>query len=295
MRASDQQRKRRQMRLAVIRQLLPVLSLAGCVSARPPQPAAPTPSVPVPSPINTGPKTWSFNFTPGTVAYKISRSATIDDLDAGAKREISTNSSHESIELQAIGDTISFTAVVDTFSTTTQGAIGPAQVAQLPLQLAGFLVSDSLVFTDSLIQKCNPIATALVTDLHNLLVSFPDTLSIQMSWRDSTSLLGCQGSIGTQSHLTRSFKVIGESSYEGIPAVIVQRIDSIQATGEGAQQQHRMLLDARGIGSAVYYLDISSGRVLHLSSNQDLNLLITASGKLSHFRESAKQEFALVR
>lgn len=295
MRASNQQRKRRQMRLAVIRQLLPVLSLAGCVSARPPQPAVPTPSVPVPSPINTGPKTWSFSFTPGTVTYKISRSATIEDVDAGARREISTNFSHEAIGLQATGDTISFTAVVDTFSTTTQGAIGPAQVAQLPLQLSGHLAGDSLVITDSLAQKCNPVATALITDLHNLLVSFPDTLSIQMSWRDSTSLLGCQGSIGTQSHISRSYKVIGESIYEGIPVVMVQRTDSIQATGEGAQQQHRMLLEARGIGSAVYYLDINSGRVLHLSSSQDLNLIVTASGKSSHFRESAKQEFALVR
>jgi hypothetical protein len=294
MRASNQQRKRRQMRLAVIRQLLPILSLAGCVSARPPQPAAP-PSVPVPSPINTGPKTWSFSFTPGIVAYKISRSATIEDLDAGAKREISTNSSHESIGLQATGDTISFTAAVDTFSTTTQGAIGPAQAAQLPLQLSGLLIGDSIVITDSLAQKCNPVATALITDLHNLLATFPDTLSIQMSWRDSTSLLGCQGSIGTQSHITRSYKVIGESIYEGISVVMVQRTDTIQATGEGAQQQHRILLDARGIGSAVYYLDINSGRVLHLSSSQDLNLVVTASGKSSHFRESAKQEFALVR
>lgn len=295
MRASDQHRKRRQMRLAVFRQLLIVLSLAGCVSARPPQPAPPTPSVPVPSPINTGPKTWSFGFVPGTVTYKISRSATIEDLDAGAKREISTNSSHESIGLQAIGDTISVTAVVDTFSTTTQGAIGPAQLAQLPLQLSGSLVGDSLVITEGLAQKCDPVATALITDLHNLLANFPDTLSIQMSWRDSTSLLGCQGSIGTQSHVTRSYKVIGESIYEGTSVVMVQRTDSIQATGEGAQQQHRILLDAHGNGSAIYYLEINSGRVLHLSTSQDLNLVVTASGKSSHFRESAKQEFALVR
>jgi hypothetical protein len=260
-----------------------MLFLAGCVSARPPQPIGPTPSVPVPSPINTGPKTWSFSFTPGTVAYKISRSAAIQDLGAGAKQEISTNSSHELLGLQAIGDTIGFTAVVDAFSTTTQGAIGPAQTTQLPLQLSGFLIGDSLVITDSLTQKCDPVASALITDLHNLLVTFPDTLSIQSSWRDSTSLSGCQGSIGTQSHVTHS------------SAIVVQRTDSIQATGEGAQQQHRMLLDARGTGSAIYYLDINSGRVLHLSSSQDLNLVITASGKSSQFRESAKQEFALVR
>lgn len=287
------------MRRVTYRHFLLAFCLAGCVSPRPPQQPAEPVLVPlppsVPESLRTTPRSWSFSFTPGTVAYRISRTAAIEDLDPEARRETSTNSSHESITLQVIGDTISFTAVVDSFSTTTQGAISAAPTTQLPLRLSGFLIDDSLTIADSVAQKCNPVTTALITDLHNLLPRFPTTLSTASTWKDSTSLLGCQGSISTQSHVTRWYKVIGESTYESVPVVVIQRTDTIRATGEGAQQQHQMLLDASGVGNAVYYVDTRNGRVLHLSSSQDLSLTVTASGKTNHFRQNAKQKFALMR
>jgi hypothetical protein len=198
--------------------------------------------------------------------------------------------------VQSAGDTINFSAAVDTFSTTTQGSIGSAQQAQLPLQLSGLFIEDSLIIsTDSLTDKCSPVATALTTDLRNLLLRFPDTLSPGSSWRDSTSMTGCQGAIPTRSKIVHNFKVMGMSTYEGSSVLIVQRSDTISAEGEGAQQQHRLVLNASGIGSATYYLDIATGRVLHLTASQDLDLTITASGKNRRFRQSAKQDFALVR
>jgi len=83
--------------------------------------------------------------------------------------------------------------------------------------------------------------------------------------------------------------------YEGTRAVTVQRNDTVQAEGEGAQQRHRLTLIANGTGSAVYHLDTATGRIMHLSVDQDLSLSITASGKTSHFQQTTKQEFVLVR
>ena len=54
-------------------------------------------------------------------------------------------------------------------------------------------------------------------------------LSTAVTWRDSTNWTGCQGSIPTNSRLSRSFRVIGESTYEAIPVLVVQRLDTIQA------------------------------------------------------------------
>ena len=88
---------------------------------------------------------------------------------------------------------------------------------------------------------------------------------------------------------------MGMSAYEGLPALVVQRTDTISAEGDGAQQQHRLVLNASGTGSATYYLDTSTGRVLHLTANQDSNLTVTTSGRTRQFRQSAKQEFGLVR
>jgi hypothetical protein len=80
-----------------------------------------------------------------------------------------------------------------------------------------------------------------------------------------------------------------------MPVLVIQRADFIQAEGEGAQQQHRLLLTAVGTGNATYYVDIGTGHVVHLTVNQDIDLTVTASGRANHFRQNARQEFTLVR
>jgi hypothetical protein len=80
-----------------------------------------------------------------------------------------------------------------------------------------------------------------------------------------------------------------------MPVLVVQRADTIHAEGEGAQQQHRMVVTADGAGSATYYLDTRAGHVIHLTVDQNFDLMVTASGRASHFRQTAKQDFTLVR
>ena len=286
------------VRLQLAHRLLIPVSVIGCVSTQPKPTGIPTPTPSaVPSPIPGGPSSWTFSLTPGTAAYRISRSATIEAVsDSAGRKEVSTNTTYESITLLSAGDTISFSAVADTFSTITQGLAGSAQTGQAPSHVSGSLIGDSLVVSrDSLAEGCNPIASALVTDIHNLIPRFPPSLSPAQAWMDSTHLAGCQGSIPTRSRLLRYFKVIGLSTYENVSVLVVQRNDSISAEGEGAQQQHRIQLNASGTGGGIYYLDINTGRILHLTVSQELNLTIAASGRVNHFRQSAKQDFALVR
>jgi hypothetical protein len=273
--------------------------LIGCTTSTVPPSTQPAPSPALPSPISIpeagGP--WTFIYTPGPVSYKVSRSATIESQsDSGAHREISTNATYESLVLTEGGDTTHFMAVVDTFSTTTQGSIGVVQTVQLPIQLAGLFTADSLINTfDSATTRCNPVGSALATDIRNLLVRFPPQLTRGSSWRDSVELNGCQGNIPTTAHTTRSYLVLGETSYQRSAVLMVQRTDTILAHGEGAQQQHRVVLDASGSGTAIYYLNLTDGQIMHLTTGQELNLTITASGKINLFRQSSKQDFNLVR
>lgn len=257
----------------------------------------PSPSLPNSVPVVSTQRFWTFNYAPGAIAYQISRSAAIESQsDSGSHREISTNATRELLTLELVGDTIRFTAVVDTFSTTAQGAIGNAQSVQVPVRLSGSFVGDSLIMSiDSVTEKCNPVSSALSGDLHNLLVRFPDPLSQGSGWRDSVELTACQGMIPTTANITRSYIVSGEIEYQGEPVLVVQRTDSILAHGEGAQQQHRVILDAGGTGSAVYYLSPKDGRVVRLSTGQNLDLAITTSGRIHRFKQSSKQDFSFVR
>ena len=283
--------------LSFARWLLIPLGMIGCVSTQPKPTGTPLPVPSIPSPVAGEPSSWIFSFAPGTVAYRVSRSATVESVsDSASRKEVSTNTTHESITLLLAGDTISFLAAADTFSTTTQGVASSTQTEQLPSHISGALVGDSLlVSSDSLAKGCNPIATVLLTDVHNLVPRFPASLSVAQTWMDSTSLSGCQGSIPTRSHLSRNFRVMGLSTYENVSVLVVQRNDRITAQGEGAQQQHRLQLDASGTGGGIYYLDVNTGHILHLTVSQDLSLTITASGKASHFRQSTKQDFELAR
>lgn len=278
--------------------LLAYLS-AACTASTVPQPGQPVPlpSLPNPAPIPSAVGSWTFNYSPGAVAYQISRTARIESQsDSGSHQEVSTNTTHELLTLELAGDTIHFTAIIDTSLTTTQGTIGPVQSVPLPVQLSGSFVGDSLMISgDSIVEKCNPVSSVLSADLHNLLVRFPVQLSQGSSWGDSVYLTACQGMIPTTAHIVRSYIVSGETAYQGEPVLLIQRADSIHAHGEGAQQQHRVTLDAIGTGNAIYYVTPKDGHVIHVNTGQDLDLAITASGKIHRFKQSSKQEFNFVR
>jgi hypothetical protein len=271
--------------------------MIGCSSVRTSPPGAPTSELPPAPTVNPSPTgSWTFNYTPGALRYQVSRSAAIDSQsDSGSSREISTNITRELITLTSAGDSgIGFAAVIDTFSSTTQGRIGPVQPIQLPMELTGIFSDSGLSITDDgSSNKCNPAGSAIASDLHNLLIKFPAPLSQGLVWRDSVSTTGCQAAIPTTSRALRSYVVSGEAVYEGQPVLIVQRADSIQAQGEGAQQQHPLRLDARGTGSAIYYLDTKDGRVVRLTAGQELILTITTAGRAHQFRQSSKQDFRL--
>jgi hypothetical protein len=134
----------------------------------------------------------------------------------------------------------------------------------------------------------------LATDLHNLLIAFPEQLSTGVSWKDSADVRGCQAGVPTSAHTNRSYVVSGAAFYEGRPVLVILRTDTTRAKGEGGLQQHRVSIDATGTGTGLYYLDTGTGRVVRLTVDQILDLGITASARRSHFRQNSKQEFQIV-
>ena len=270
--------------------------LVGCTSARTPSPGLPIPTPPIS--VQPAATSWTFDYAPGPMQYQISRSAAIESQSGSdSGREISTNGTHELVTLVPAGDSgISFSAVVDVFSSTTQGLIGPVQPVQVPVELSGIFAGNSLTIkTNSTNDRCSPVSSALLSDLHNLLTHFPARLTQGFTWRDSVTTPGCQAGIPTTSRLLRSYVVSGEATYEGRPVLLVQRSDTVQAHGDGAQQQHPVKLDADGTGSAIYYLDTKDGRVIRLTANHELTITIIASNKPHRFKQSSAQDFRLVR
>jgi len=281
------------MKRSAARSTLILLATVSCTTARGPAgPASPSPvpSQPAASVSDNGP--WTFTYTSDTLRLQISRSGAIEArTDSGTHREISTNNSHEVLVVTVNADTIRYTAMVDSFSTASQGLIGNAQPVNLPVQVSGTLDSMAVTVDSTIPPTCDPVQSNLETDVRNVMIAFPRELSPGLTWRDSTIRVGCYGTIPLRAIVVRSFSVLGRTSFNGRTGVAIQRVDSITAEGAGRQLQHQLFVEAHGSGTANYVLSPEIGRLLHLTTTQNLDFAIRASGRTNRFREVAKEEF----
>ena len=278
------------------RSILILLATASCTSTRLPGPISPSPAPPHPAVrvSDTGP--WTFSYVSDTIGLQISRTAAVESqTDSGPHREISTNNTYEVIAITVNADTIRYTVRVDSSSTASQGLIGNAPPANLPVQISGVIDSVAAAVDSAITPTCDPIQSNLETDIRNVLISFPRPLAPGLTWRDSTIRIGCYGTVPLRATVIRRFLVVGKTSFDGLPAIAVQRVDSITAQGAGRQQQHQLVIETRGTGAATYMLNPEVGRLLHLTMSQDLDFSIRASGRISRFHETGKQEFSPVR
>ena len=274
------------------------LVVACAPAIRVPGPPTPIPAIPEQEeeqpPSNMS---WSFAYRAGVSSYRVTREASIENqTDSGTTSEATSNVTHELLSLERIGDTIQFVIAADTFATTAHNPARVVQTPMVPARLTGSWVNDSLkLVADTVSGSCSPVQSALASDLHNLLTVFPTQLTRGMTWSDSVRITGCQGMIPTVAQISRVYTVSGDTLYEGSSLVVVQRRDSIEADGEGAQQQHQLHLAAAGTGTALYYLDPATGRVTRLTTTQEIGMTVTASGKSHRFKQNLKQEFVVAR
>jgi hypothetical protein len=275
------------------------LSLS-CASAHGPStpapkslPSAPSeiPATPLPDSASRGP--WTFVYTPGRMAYIVKRSTIvqqIDSQDTASKSTTLTNTTREVLTFEPESDSIRITATVDSFTSLPSD---PSIQPDLHLQLSALLVSKALSIDTSDTAACNPIKSALMSDVRNLVVPFPDFLTLGFTWKDSANVEGCQAGIPTLSQVTRFFTVRGEAPIQGRVSLEVVRSDTVRLKGEGGLQRHRLSIQAYGTGSGVYYLDVRTGQLLRLDVSQTVTIDVVTLATKSQFRQKLEQEFLL--
>ena len=243
---------------------------------------------------------WEFRYLQQTIGYRVTRNATINALsDSTPGQVLSTNLTHETLVLAPFGsDTTSIrvTATVDSFATTSQGRTATTPPVISPFEVNAVFSSTSGVTVTPPADDgmCNAAMSVVTTDLYNLLTNFPDSLRTGAQWTDTVTVRGCQAGIPITSESVRTFNVIGQVTRDGKPVILVERSDTVNAGGQGMQQQHQISVEAAGHAHAQYYLDAPGGRVIYLNVDQILQMVIKAEGKQSIFRQSLKQEFATV-
>jgi hypothetical protein len=274
---------------------LAILSSACAPSVRrPPAELPPLPRLPDTPTPSAGP--WRFNHAAGTRAYRISRNASIEGTaDSVSRREIVSNFTHETITLEPGEERTTFRAVVDSFAVLSEGLVGPPQQVVVPVELIGSIGNDGLRIEETSSGRCNAVTAIAVTDLHNLLTQFPSSLAKNTTWKDSVTTSGCYAGIQTTVATKRTFTVTGEIDFSGRRLLLIQRLDSISALGDGAYNQHRMKVESTGTGSARYYLDTGSGEVAQMTTSHLSRITVTTSGRMRSFTQTTNQDLVRVR
>jgi hypothetical protein len=223
--------------------------------AQPTLPPAPTAPAPPTRVARGGP--WSFTYAPGTYTYTIITDAVIAPmLDTVQKRQIPESSQKTTITLSATGDL----QVVDPVP-------GPTA-------------------------SCDSSAT-LITRAQELIPKLPNQLAVGDRWRDSTTTTGCRGTIPAESTVISNYVVVGDTALANAVALQIHRTDSLSATGEGTEGQHRILVSATGTGVTDLFLDTATGRLLSSRGLQTSLVNVTTSGKLTQFIQHVTETAAI--
>lgn len=141
---------------------------------------------------------------------------------------------------------------------------------------------------------CNS-ALSMVTSLQRSLFLVPTSLASGTTWRDTTTIRGCNGMLPSSMTLIRTFRVRGESSSSGQRSILVERADTTLTSGEGSQGQHRIFISTTGSGLTTIHLDPVTGLLLGSDGNQITRVQIRSSGREQEFRQTTRETISRQR
>jgi hypothetical protein len=259
-----------------------------------PQAPSEIPPSPLPDNISRGP--WTFAYTPGRITYIVNRNTIVQRTDSIANQDppskstTLTNTTREVLTFEPGSESIRITAGVDSFTPLPSDS---SVQLELHPQLSAVLALNALSIDKTDTTACNPIRSALTSDVRNLVVPFPDSLTPGLTWKDSVDVEGCQAGISTLSQITRSFTVRGQVPIQGRVLLEILRSDTTRLKGEGGLQRHRVSIQAFGTGSGTYYLDIRTGQLLRLDVSQAVTIDVATLATKSRFEQKLEQVFVL--
>lgn len=188
-----------------------------------------------------------------------------------------------------------FTPAAGTYTYTllTEAQIAPAtdttQLRSVPATTQRVIVNVTPAGDVQLVDPPAPTsgvcdaAAVLATRAQELMPRVPAALVVGATWNDSTTIAGCRGPIPSTTRTLRTYTVVGDTTYAGVPALQVHRADVIDAHGQGAEGQHSVTLTATGAGSVELFFDTASGRFLGSDGTQSTVVDVGASGRTTRF------------
>ena len=270
----------------ISKRYLCLLVFAGCTTGSSSPAPRPEPERPASQPrtpaVDSRSSSWTFSPDPTPQSYAAVESTTVI---LGARRDSSVTQTVFTIRIRPGGERPTIIGTIDRIAGRDSM---PNDV--LPVSFAGNLQAGSLI-VDSIggrriptILPCDSPAVSQLSVIRRALFTPPLTLAQNQSWTDSSTVPACSGTIPVQITSVRTYRVIGESDGE----LLVERRDRTFSSGEGAQGQHRMTIQARGTGSSQLRLDRRTGEVVSAAGVSQTEIDVGSSGRSQRFVQTVQ-------
>jgi hypothetical protein len=167
---------------------------------------------------------------------------------------------------------------------------------KLPALFTGKVTANVLVLkpSESEAQCSSPIA-AILGEIRSIIVLHPSPLFLTSIWKDSASIATCSSTqIPTTLQSVSSYHVTGKTTYAGVHALVIQRVDSTHFAGHGVKNQHQLEIEGIGVSLSTIYLDINTGNITLVEARQKTDMTIKASGQEHRFSQEVTQRVDLV-
>lgn len=280
-----------------------VLILASCTSSqRPiePSPTPATPSVDATPRTKPGITTWTLRPSPdqhrytSVVVAKVAEEGTsaADSMTYEVTFQLSIDRGATPALLMATIESVALPG--------QQRQLQSSSDSLLPHSLSGHFNHNGYARIDSSRHMAGtqyPCGTSIsvgVAAVQQAIFLPPLQLQTSTSWTDTVSSTVCTGLIPAQSTLIRTYRIMGETTVRGNPAITVGRSDRISLTGEGALDQHQVSVTSRGTGEVVLTVDAVSGFLLKSRGVHSTELVVLASGRRRIFHQHVETQITKV-
>jgi hypothetical protein len=245
-----------------------------------PYPPQPGPSETVTRIIPTN-STWQFAPSEQTHTYQSTSYTVIHEVSAVRPHTDTVKlSTHFTIKLNQVETPTIISGYID--SVTVIGNSGPTIPLNQPQSRVGFTgeVRDGVLTLKLSAGQadCTSSMTPILGEIRPVITTHATTLSLTSVWTDSISTITCSGSVvPTSLNAVRSYRILGETTYSGIQALVIERTEATRFNGAGSQGQHQVQIEGIGKATSRIYLAIADGATIAVENTQEIDTTIRSS------------------
>jgi hypothetical protein len=260
-------------------------------TSEPTRTATPQPALPE----GNSSKEWQLSPTAEPQRYTSTITTSIQQSSGPtAVRDTITTRAQYDLSMSRSNVETSFTGSIQNLTVQAGKRIGNKDLTPLfPINFSGSMRSHDLQVDvtnpDHSSLPCEiPARTTLGVVQRNLFTT-PVDIRAGMTWQDSLSSTTCSGSLELNLIILRTYKVIGESMLNGHSTIAIDINERTFSSGEGSQENHRIIVTGQGSRLGHLYLDTTTGLLLSLSSEIHTRLDVQISGITQQFTETSTE------